>query len=565
MALCIWTALHLNLPEHKKESHQVYRKILWLTIGLFAPEIVVWNAWRQRSRMKDISSVMRNAGFMAEEQKQWKGVQDRLERASAGIQEFFLFKAKDWPERAEPCRRQELRGNRMHPWTDVHSWYAIMGGFAFEDTSAEDFQFMPGNRQRMALTGIAVLWLTVHRPQLLPDISKQHIQNKSKSGGLEKLVTCWQTSYFCAQCVFRLSRQYSISLLELNVFAHAICALLLLCIWWDKPQDIRDPTLITHQDGLDLCAYFSLKPKVSPRGFIPVVWREFKGDYSPPLGEMSKWVPCQPCSDAWEVFTPTCFMVRKSRDCEVQAVPGDPDLLYHRYLIGPFRQPCLKIHGSFWTIDDFVGSRDTEECRLDTRNFRRLSRSYELAKGDKDFIKCGFVVGRCPDLDWDRVLLLSSVTFTPFSHFFSSYPKEFFRAAAGLTLAGGYYGGLHLFAWTCQFPSYVETMLWRAAGITILATGPVVMVLVVYRRVAAKIVDSIRQWLIANPPDASQEALEHLSSFASLAADTPLALWGLWYIFCRAFIVVECFIMLAHLPDTTLDIPQWATYIPHIT
>jgi hypothetical protein len=42
-------------------------------------------------------------------------------------------------------------------------------------------------------------------------------------------------------------------------------------------------------------------------------------------------------------------------------------------------------------------------------------------------------------------------------------------------------------------------------------------------------------------------------------------LWTTWYILCRAFIVVECFIMLAHLPDTTLEIPQWATYVPHIT
>ena len=48
-------------------------------------------------------------------------------------------------------------------------------------------------------------------------------------------------------------------------------------------------------------------------------------------------------------------------------------------------------------------------------------------------------------------------------------------------------------------------------------------------------------------------------------AQTVFLLWGLWYILCRVFIVVECFIMLAHLPESTLEIPTWARYIPHIT
>ena len=101
---------------HKKESRQVYRKILWLVIGLLAPELVVWNAWKQRSQTKALTDAMRDMGF------------------------------------ASPRENQELCHNRVHPWTDVHSWYVIMGGLAFEDNAVEELQFMPGTRQRMTLT-----------------------------------------------------------------------------------------------------------------------------------------------------------------------------------------------------------------------------------------------------------------------------------------------------------------------------------------------------------------------------------------------------------------------------
>lgn len=40
LGLCVWTALHLNIPENGKASKQFLRKASWLLIGLFAPELV---------------------------------------------------------------------------------------------------------------------------------------------------------------------------------------------------------------------------------------------------------------------------------------------------------------------------------------------------------------------------------------------------------------------------------------------------------------------------------------------------------------------------------------------
>jgi hypothetical protein len=45
MILCIWTAVHLNIPEHDKANAQIWRKLRWMTIALFAPEWVNHASW----------------------------------------------------------------------------------------------------------------------------------------------------------------------------------------------------------------------------------------------------------------------------------------------------------------------------------------------------------------------------------------------------------------------------------------------------------------------------------------------------------------------------------------
>jgi hypothetical protein len=47
ISLCVWTAVHLNVPEHGQKDYfggwvtmQQLRKAKWLLIGLFAPEVV---------------------------------------------------------------------------------------------------------------------------------------------------------------------------------------------------------------------------------------------------------------------------------------------------------------------------------------------------------------------------------------------------------------------------------------------------------------------------------------------------------------------------------------------
>ncbi len=46
--ICVWSAVHLNLPS-TEESPSEYscRYLKWSILGIFGPELVIWAAWRQ--------------------------------------------------------------------------------------------------------------------------------------------------------------------------------------------------------------------------------------------------------------------------------------------------------------------------------------------------------------------------------------------------------------------------------------------------------------------------------------------------------------------------------------
>ena len=142
-------------------------------------------------------------------------------------------------------------------WTLVHSHYVLMGGFAFEPPSNKK-TFLPLNLTRLTLTPAAVEFLAHNEPTLIPNISKEEINDKSKASALAKTLVCLQASWFCFQCITRIQQGFAITLLELNTFAHAICTLLIYILWWNKPLDIEEPTIIRGENADIICAMMIL-------------------------------------------------------------------------------------------------------------------------------------------------------------------------------------------------------------------------------------------------------------------------------------------------------------------
>lgn len=133
-----------------------------------------------------------------------------------------------------------------------------MGGFAFDNSHARDKIPFPDGRQRLILTVSGLVMLAKARPDMIPDISEDQIRDKSKTNALAKMMTIIQALWFCAQVLTRMGEGMAVSLLELNTFAHALCALVIFMIWWNKPLDVEEPFLIDVQGDreAELCAYF---------------------------------------------------------------------------------------------------------------------------------------------------------------------------------------------------------------------------------------------------------------------------------------------------------------------
>ena len=54
-----------------------------------------------------------------------------------------------------------------------------------------------------------------------------------------------------------------ISLLELNTFGHAVCALLIYLLWWEKPFEVDFPTIIKDQILWNFCALSWMRDNAS--------------------------------------------------------------------------------------------------------------------------------------------------------------------------------------------------------------------------------------------------------------------------------------------------------------
>jgi hypothetical protein len=58
--LCVYTALHLNIPAYKSSKLSLFGiRLKYVFFGLLAPEVLVFNSWRQRTVASSIMTQIR--------------------------------------------------------------------------------------------------------------------------------------------------------------------------------------------------------------------------------------------------------------------------------------------------------------------------------------------------------------------------------------------------------------------------------------------------------------------------------------------------------------------------
>ncbi|KAF2083975.1 hypothetical protein K490DRAFT_50263, partial [Saccharata proteae CBS 121410] len=172
LSLCIWISHHPNIHPKSGAFKTVLKGIRWIVIASLAPEYVLYCAWDQR-------------------------------RAATRL------------------LKQSFEG-----WSIQQAFFAVSGGFIVESSTwwhESHLTFTPGGVLELAKAG------------LLPKISQAKLREKSRSDILGIMVVCVQTGWFLVHSVARLARNEPLTLLEIHVMAHVVCAFFTYLLWAQKP------------------------------------------------------------------------------------------------------------------------------------------------------------------------------------------------------------------------------------------------------------------------------------------------------------------------------------------
>lgn len=187
--ICTWSVLHLDVPERHGRWYLFSRKVTWMLLAALAPELILLMA----------------------------------------VENFF--------------EARFLLGHLVthggNEWTLVHAEFAVAGGIRVKS---------PGSNKIMPKR-IESLKKAVESGQINePPISKEELKSRSKSDGVVKLIALLQITWFGLQALFRAIQHLQVTALEIMTVAFVFLTVLIYAIWWNRPQDIEYPIIITLQN-----------------------------------------------------------------------------------------------------------------------------------------------------------------------------------------------------------------------------------------------------------------------------------------------------------------------------
>jgi hypothetical protein len=79
-------------------------------------------------------------------------------------------------------------------------------------------------------------------------LSVENIRDKSKADSVAKLMALIQVSWFVAQCIMRGAHALPLSQLESMTLGYIPLFVATYFFWWDKPKDVRSPSIVELPD-----------------------------------------------------------------------------------------------------------------------------------------------------------------------------------------------------------------------------------------------------------------------------------------------------------------------------
>jgi hypothetical protein len=333
-----------------------------------------------------------------------------------------------------------------------------------------------------------------------PCITENEIRDRSKGDVLSKGLVVIQTGWFILQCIARRIEHLPLTELELVTLAFAALNFVTYGLWWNKPLNVQCPFR------------------------VPVKRRT--GEGSKGTGENNQNADDEnggeddggQDTDAMAgfgiVIASIVDAMRSAISKTLKVVGKAPDAIVHAIRDANKRSVEYIREHRWWTFRNGVNAIVVHGIVGPIESFGAMG------LGDDDIVEVGdmFYAGSDSAITW-TFGILGAVIATIF-------------------------GGIHCVAWSFQFPSHTEQLLWRIASLSITCLP---MVTVIWVPVV-KLVDEekVPDWLTA-------------------LFDIIIGLGSpILYVLSRVALLVIALMSLRSLPPGAYETVHWTTFIPHV-
>ncbi|KAK4205110.1 hypothetical protein QBC40DRAFT_65911 [Triangularia verruculosa] len=264
---CVYTALHLNIPDINTSNRQLLcNKLKWMAVALLAPEIILYYALTQYLEARDLIKFLRQLEVMKSGRsnpvmtrpstitRYFRSIGRFLPRISKGFGVPTVRSSGGDAGQQEGGPEQGLGGKidsdreqspEPHdaPFDLKFGFFVVMGGL--------DVQFHVADGQprgHLILSAGGVATLAEHDLEIFR-VPRSVIDNQEKADTFKKLLVLIQVSWLFIEAIARKAYGLPLSLLELHTVVHVVCAIIMYLLWLKKPLDLRAPYLIQSASG----------------------------------------------------------------------------------------------------------------------------------------------------------------------------------------------------------------------------------------------------------------------------------------------------------------------------
>ena len=560
LILCVWTALHLNVPAQGEGAFQIWRrKLKWVAIALFAPEIVLYTAWYQlhtaRMLYKELNWYAKSAKASNHPQEclitvrtyQHHDWSDRMADVDSETLKRDHFLKRCWSWLLKRCWSRSSRNNdnasdSLRFGMD-YCYYAVMGGFTVDLSCMHD-------RIKVVTLSPASLLALASRGYFF-DIASETISDKSKADLLAKGLVLCQVSWLVIQSIARARAQLPLTILEVHTMVHVVCAFLMYCFWLQKPKDISDPTRVDSNGCQSVLAELLMR-NLGLLG-LQDEWQRIEfwdsTDRHAPYLEskylnLKRHLTLDNCVRDTEISGDLSNDFRHFES--VEGVEYATTLMTGQFLpcgLGPgnINGHRILVH---LTEKDVVRWNEAAQSILNSGNFETKNGQEDLSIHIPSQV-LSYFKPRQFNFEFDFDFRLDEQW---------NLKKQIAFTAILCTLAG-IYGAVHFAARNFFFSTDHERILWIISCYIMLsgAMFPLVGVIVFggIKRTIGGFHEVLMNFLLV---------LMVVYLLGSLLG----ILLGVLYVAARIYIVFEAFLSLRHVPIGVYTIPAWTNYFPHL-